>query len=44
LIENLVKAEIKFSHEEIPEIDGAVSKITIYGDRYTPVEQSRVEN
>jgi aryl-alcohol dehydrogenase-like predicted oxidoreductase len=44
LQENMAVADIQFSSEDIREIDDAVSKITIYGDRYTPVEQSRIGN
>jgi aryl-alcohol dehydrogenase-like predicted oxidoreductase len=44
LQENMAVADIQFSSEEIREIDDAVSKITIYGDRYTLVEQERVAN
>lgn len=34
LIENLGAAEIEFTPEELSDIDGALSKITIAGDRY----------
>ncbi|ERM83318.1 hypothetical protein P872_16700 [Rhodonellum psychrophilum GCM71 = DSM 17998] len=44
LQENMAVADIQFSAEEVREINDGVSKIIIYGDRYTPVEQKRVEN
>ncbi len=43
LNENLACADLQFTPEKIRELDSAVSKITIYGDRYTGVEQQRVE-
>lgn len=44
LHENLASAEIQFSEGELRELDEAVSKIEIVGDRYTEVERSRVQN
>lgn len=44
LMENLATAEIQFSAEELKELDEAISKLTIFGDRYTPVEQNRIQN
>ena len=44
LQENLMTAEIQFTSEELSELDNVISKITIYGDRYTQVEQGRVQN
>lgn len=44
LFENLMTADLQFTAEEVSELDSAVSKITIYGDRYTAVEQNRVQN
>lgn len=43
LKENLATADLQFSADEIGELDSAISKITIHGDRYTAVEQERVE-
>jgi aryl-alcohol dehydrogenase-like predicted oxidoreductase len=44
LNENLATAELQFSADEIRELDNAIAKITIYGDRYTGEEQRRVQN
>lgn len=44
LHENLATAELQFSAEEWRELDSAISQIKIYGDRYTAVEQQRVQN
>lgn len=44
LLENLATADLHFSADEIRELDNAVSKIKIFGDRYTEVEQKRVAN
>jgi aryl-alcohol dehydrogenase-like predicted oxidoreductase len=44
LQENLATADLKFTPEELGQLDSAISKIKIYGDRYTAVEQRRVEN
>ncbi|MDF2157231.1 aldo/keto reductase [Algoriphagus sp. CAU 1675] len=44
LMENLAVAEIQWSEAEIKELTESVSKLQIYGDRYTPVEQSRIQN
>lgn len=44
LNENLATADLQFTPEEWQELDNAISKITIYGDRYTGVEQQRVQN
>lgn len=43
LQENIVTADLQFAPEEIRELDNTISKITIYGDRYTGEEQKRVE-
>lgn len=42
LQENLGTAELEFTPEELRNLDSAVSKIKIQGDRYTEVEQRRV--
>lgn len=42
LQENLYTADLQFTPEELSELDNAISKIKIHGDRYTPVEQNRV--
>jgi aryl-alcohol dehydrogenase-like predicted oxidoreductase len=44
LHENLATADLRFTAEELNELDSAVSKIKIFGDRYTEVEQKRVQN
>ncbi|WP_339879106.1 aldo/keto reductase [uncultured Algoriphagus sp.] len=44
LHENLATSEIQFSQADLMELDDAVSKIEIVGDRYTEVERSRVQN
>jgi len=44
LQENLMTADLLFAPEELHDLDSAISKIKIYGDRYTAVEQRRVEN
>lgn len=44
LNENLATADLSLTAEEWQELDNAISKITIYGDRYTGVEQQRVQN
>lgn len=44
LNENLATADIQFTADEIRELDNAISQIKIYGDRYTAVEQQRVQN
>jgi aryl-alcohol dehydrogenase-like predicted oxidoreductase len=44
LMENLATAEVIFSESELKELTDTIAKLTIYGDRYTPVEQSRVQN
>jgi aryl-alcohol dehydrogenase-like predicted oxidoreductase len=44
LQENLATADLKFTPEELRQLDSAISKIKIHGDRYTAVEQGRVEN
>jgi aryl-alcohol dehydrogenase-like predicted oxidoreductase len=43
LQENLMTADLQFSAEELRELEDAISKITIHGDRYTGEEQKRVE-
>ena len=42
LHENLSTADLQFSKDELEELETAVSKIKIHGDRYTEVEQKRV--
>ena len=42
LQENLATADLQFTREELSNLDSAVSKIKIHGDRYTEVEQKRV--
>jgi len=44
LNENLATAELQFTADEIRELDNAIAKITIHGDRYTGEEQRRVQN
>lgn len=44
LNENLAAADLQFSAEELRELDNSISKIVIFGDRYTEVEQKRVQN
>ena len=44
LNENLATAELQFSASELQDLESAISKIKIYGDRYTGEEQKRVEN
>ena len=36
-------ADMQFAPEDLRALDDAISKITIYGDRYTGEEQKRVE-
>ena len=43
LEEDLSAAELQFAGGELKELESAVAKIKIYGDRYTPEEQKRVE-
>jgi aryl-alcohol dehydrogenase-like predicted oxidoreductase len=43
LQENLATSDLQFAPEELRELDDVISKITIYGDRYTGEEQKRVE-
>ncbi|MBC7826207.1 MAG: aldo/keto reductase [Chitinophagaceae bacterium] len=42
LQENLGASDFQFTPEELRNLDSAVSKIKIQGDRYTEVEQKRV--
>jgi aryl-alcohol dehydrogenase-like predicted oxidoreductase len=42
LQENLGAADLQFTAEELRNLDSAVSKIKIHGDRYTEAEQNRV--
>lgn len=42
LQENLASADLQFTAEELRDLDSAISKIKIQGDRYTEVEQKRV--
>jgi aryl-alcohol dehydrogenase-like predicted oxidoreductase len=44
LNENLATADLCFSADEMNELESAISKIKIHGDRYTEVEQKRVQN
>lgn len=44
LMENLAAAEIRFSDDELKELTETIGGLTIFGDRYTPVEQSRIQN
>jgi aryl-alcohol dehydrogenase-like predicted oxidoreductase len=44
LNENLATADLQFSAGELNELNNAISKIRIEGDRYTEVEQKRVAN
>ncbi|MEQ1586689.1 MAG: aldo/keto reductase [Cyclobacteriaceae bacterium] len=44
LNENLATADLQFTQEEVRELDDSISKVKIYGDRYTEVEQKRVQN
>jgi aryl-alcohol dehydrogenase-like predicted oxidoreductase len=44
LYENLATADLQLTTDEIRELDNAISQIKIYGDRYTAVEQQRVQN
>lgn len=44
LNENLATADLQFTTDEIRELDNAFSQIKIYGDRYTAIEQQRVQN
>ena len=43
LNENLATADLQFTAEELNELETAVSKIRIFGDRYTEAEQKRVQ-
>lgn len=44
LMENLAAAEISFSEAELKELTETIAGMKVFGDRYTPVEQSRVQN
>ena len=44
LNENLATADLQIAPEELRELDNAISRIEIVGDRYTAEEQKRVEN
>jgi aryl-alcohol dehydrogenase-like predicted oxidoreductase len=44
LIENLASAKLIFSEAELKELTDSIDKLTIFGDRYTPVEQNRIQN
>lgn len=44
LHENLATADLRFTPDELRELDNTISQIKIHGDRYTAVEQSRVGN
>ncbi len=44
LMENLASAEILFSEVELKDLTDSIAKLTIFGDRYTPVEQNRIQN
>jgi hypothetical protein len=43
LEENLASAYLKFTSEELHDLESSVLKIKIQGDWYNAVEQSRVE-
>jgi aryl-alcohol dehydrogenase-like predicted oxidoreductase len=43
LQENLLSLDLQFAPEELRDLGNATSKIKIHGDRYTAVEQRRVE-
>ena len=42
LAENLETADLRFTPDELRELDNAIAPIKIQGDRYTEVEQNRV--
>jgi aryl-alcohol dehydrogenase-like predicted oxidoreductase len=44
LMENLAVADIQISESEWKEFDESLSQLTVFGDRYTPVEQNRIQN
>jgi aryl-alcohol dehydrogenase-like predicted oxidoreductase len=43
LQENLASADLQFTPEDLHNLESAISKITIQGDRYNVEEQTRVE-
>jgi hypothetical protein len=43
-MENLAAAELIFSEAELKELTETIAGIKVFGDRYTPLEQSRVQN
>lgn len=43
-MENLPSAKIQFSPDELKELNESISKITIFVDRYIPVEQNQIQN
>jgi hypothetical protein len=43
-MENLAAAEISFSEAEMKELTETIAGMKVFGDRYTPVEQNRVQN
>ena len=44
LLENMTAADLQVTPDEWRSLDTAFANITVQGDRYTPVEQSRVGN
>lgn len=44
LMENMACADLRFTPDEMKTLDEEISKVKIYGDRYTEVEQRRVGN
>lgn len=42
LQENLMTADLTLTQEELRELDGIISKLTVFGDRCTAVGLSRV--
>ena len=42
LQENLGSIDVTFTPDELRDLNSAIEKIKIYGDRYTAAEQSRV--
>lgn len=43
LYENLMTADLQLTSAEFKDLDNTISKITVFGDRYTEVEQKRIE-
>lgn len=44
LEENLRTADLTLTHDDLRDLESAVSKIEIVGDRYPPEQQKQVEN